>query len=116
MPKFQPKRGVSETVSFKSPPRFGKDTNADLPGPSHYKIEKPSKFKKEKGSNRPFGVNESRFKDEDNGVPGAGQYPHQSSIEVKNPQLKNAAFSSKLDQTKDMAHNKEFPGIGAYDT
>jgi len=47
-----------------------------MPGPSDYAANNsPKKLAaREAGKNRPFGVNQGRFVNDDNGVPGAGKY------------------------------------------
>jgi len=48
-----------------------------------------SKFQKknESGANRPFNVNNNRFRKDDNGVPGAGTYALPDTVKVHDPKI-----------------------------
>jgi hypothetical protein len=89
----------------------------DGPGPQDYIPDLGKTEAKEPGDKKPFGVNTKRFKQTENGVPGAGTYKMPDSCVVKAPKYQLASYRSKVEKgLNDMVIGKENPGIGEYDT
>lgn len=78
IPKFAVKLGRAGTQNFRGPERNDLNVSPDaasLPGPQQYAKDHSKSMvavKKALGSGRPFGINTTRFRANDNGVPGAG--------------------------------------------
>lgn len=75
-------------------------------------FSKTSYNKKEEGTNKPFGVNEGRFRSIDHGVPGVGSYKLPDSCQVKQSKYEHASLRSTVPKGLNQVIGKNNPGIG----
>ena len=68
------------------------------------------------GDKKPFGVNTTRFGNDDNGVPGAGTYKLPDSCRVREHRHTHASMRSTVTKGLDQVIGRDNPGIGEYDT